>query len=81
MIVASLLVAVSVLAGEPDKADQKWLEAVQKMVSSGQTGISTPSEGRVQLLKDWAGKRGYSVEVTKSETHYRVELSKKLAQK
>lgn len=78
-----LLSISSALASEPSQADQKWLTVVQKMVSQGETKISTPSEDRVQLLKEWAGKNGYTADVTKREASYRVELSKtkSLAQK
>lgn len=63
------------------EADQKWLEVVQKKVTEGQTRISTPVEERVTLLKNWAGKNGYSVAVDKSENGFRLDLSKNLAQK
>lgn len=71
----------SALGGEASQADQKWLTAIEKKVSQGDTKISTPSEDRVNLLKDWAGKNGYSTTVTKLDSGYRVELSKSLAQK
>jgi hypothetical protein len=78
---ACLLTLGYAFAGEPTAADQKWLETVSKMVADGQTKVSTPSADRVGLLKEWAGKNGYSIEVTKSDTSYRAELSKNLAQK
>jgi hypothetical protein len=68
--------------GEPIKeADQKWLDTVEKMAAKGEKRISTPSEVRVNLLKDWGVKRGYSVKATKTETGDSVEVSKSLAQK
>ena len=67
------------LAGEPSAADQKWLSAVEKMVAEGKTSVSTPSKERVDLLKQWAGKKGYTVDVTKSENSYRAKLSKNIA--
>jgi hypothetical protein len=66
--------------GEPKDADQKWLEAVQKMVVKGENKVSTPKEARATLLKEWGSKNGYSVKATKTETGYRIEVSKSLAQ-
>jgi hypothetical protein len=60
-------------------ADQKWLAAVEKMVASGSTQVSTPVEARTQLVQDWAKKNGYSVKITKAESTYQVEFSKVLA--
>ena len=60
-------------------ADQKWLAAVSKMVASGRHELSTPVEARTQLLKDWAKKNGYSIQVTKAESTFRVELTKEVA--
>jgi len=62
-------------------ADQKWLEAVQKIVTKGESKVSTPNEVRVNLLKEWGGKNGYSVKATKTETGYNIEVSRNLAQK
>ena len=67
--------------GEPKAADQKWLEAVQKMVAKGESKVSTPTEVRASLLKEWGSKNGYTVKVTKNETGYSLEVSKALAQK
>ena len=67
--------------GEIKDADQKWLEAVQKMVVKGEKKVSTPNEARANLLKEWGSKNGYSVKVTKAETGYSIEVSKSLAQK
>ena len=72
------LVGSSVLA-EPSVADQKWLTVAQKMVEDGQSKVSTPSEERVKLLKEWAEKQGHSLQVTKTETGFSIELHKKLA--
>jgi len=71
----------SALAGEPSQNDQKWLTAIEKKITQGDTKVSTPSEERVNLLKEWAGKNGYSATVTKSDATYRIELSKGLAKK
>jgi hypothetical protein len=72
----------SALAAAPSEADQKWLTAVQQKIAQGDTKVSTTSEPRVTLLKEWAVKNGYTVKVTQSEGFHRVELSKaSLAQK
>ncbi|MCU0784085.1 MAG: hypothetical protein MUF81_08580 [Verrucomicrobia bacterium] len=76
-----LLSISSALAGEPSQGDQKWLTAIEQKVAQGDTKISTSSEERVKLLKEWAGTKGYTVVVTKCDASYRVELSKSLAQK
>lgn len=87
LLLAGLLAAsTTALAGEPSAADQKWLEVVQKMAANGPQQVSTPSEERMKLLKDWADKNGYQVKVTKLDTGYRIELAqvdstKVLAQK
>jgi len=60
-------------------ADQKWLEVVQKMVEKGKNRVSTPSEERVELLKKWAGEKGFTVSVSKIETGFQLELSKNIA--
>jgi hypothetical protein len=78
---ACVLIAGLSFAGQPSAADQKWLEVVQKKVTDGQTKLSTPSEERVTLLKEWAGKNGYTVAVNQSENGYRLELAKNVAQK
>lgn len=76
-----LLACALTSVAEPSQSDQKWLDAVQKMVAKGDTKISTPSADRVKLLKDWAVKKGYSVEVTKVVSDFKVVLTKTLAQK
>ena len=65
---------------EPSQADQKWLGAVEKMVAKGESTVSTPSQDRVKLVQDWAAKRGYSAQVTKTDAGYRIVLTKSLAQ-
>lgn len=69
------------IAAEKSDADQKWLQAVEKKITSGDTKISTPTEARVTLLKEWAGSNGYTAQVTKKEQSFQVELSKSVAQK
>ena len=61
------------------EADQKWLQAVEKMVAAGQTKVSTPSETRVSLLKEWAEKKGYAASSSKTGNGYQIELSKSVA--
>ncbi len=78
---AGVLTLAAAFAGEPSQADQKWLTAIEKKVAQGDTKVSTPSQERVNLLKDWAGKNGYSASVTKLDGGYRIDLSKSLAQK
>ena len=75
-----LLTATLAFAGQPSESDQKWLEVVEKKIVEGQTQVSTPNEERVELVKDWAAKNGYSVQVMKSESGYRLEFSRNLAQ-
>ena len=75
-IIGALLLAASVVMANPSAADQKWLEAVQKMVEQGQTQISTPSKERVDLFKDWAAKKGVSVVVTQVDSSYKLEITK-----
>ena len=72
VLVSFCLTAVS---AEPSKADQKWFEAVQKMVASGEHKLSTPNETRANLLKDWGKEKGYTVKVTKTDTGYSIEVS------
>jgi putative hemolysin len=73
-----LLLSFSYLANaEPSEADNKWLGAVQSMVAEGKTKISTPSVERVNLLKEWCAQKGYTVQVTRTESHYSIEVRKK----
>ncbi|HEY5914667.1 MAG TPA: hypothetical protein VJA21_29100 [Verrucomicrobiae bacterium] len=66
---------------EVKEADQKWLEAVEKMVTKGEKKITTPNEDRVNLLKAWGDKKGYAVKVTKTEKSYSLEVTPKEAPK
>lgn len=81
LIAACVLTAGLSFAGQPNEADQKWLEVVQKKVTQGQTRISTPIEERVTMLKDWAGKNGYSIAVTQNANGFRINLSRNIAKK
>jgi len=40
-----LLTLALTVAAEPNQADQKWLDAVQKMVAKGATEVSTSAFG------------------------------------
>src|SRR4051812_1371183 len=62
---------------EPSEADQKWLKTVQKMVAKGEKKVITHDEARVKLVKTWADKDGYTVQVTKQDNGYRLEIEKK----
>ena len=75
-----LLTVGMAFAGTPTEADQKWLEVAQKKAAEGQR-VSTPSETRVELLKEWASTKGYSVEVTKTEKSFQLDVSRAYAQK
>jgi hypothetical protein len=81
IVSVSLLTLSGALAAEPSQSDQKWLAAIEKKVAQGDTRVSTPNESRVSLLKEWAGKNGYTATVTKNDATYRIELSRSLAQK
>jgi len=78
---ACMLITSVALASQPSEADQKWLQVVEKKITAGQTQVSTPTQERVTLVKDWAAKNGYTVQVTKNENSYRLELAKSIAQK
>jgi len=78
-VVSSLLFASSIALAEPSAADQKWLEVVQKMVEKGQTQLSTPSQERVKLLKDWAAKNGFTVTVTQADSSYKLVIARNVA--
>ena len=75
------LVVCFTAAAEPSVADQKWLEVAQKIITKGETRISTPSQVRVTLLKEWAAKKGWAIEVTKTESGYRLERSRSIVQR
>ena len=62
-------------AGEAlNESDQKWSAAVEKIISAGNTTISTPSEKRVEIAKQLAEKAGRKVEVSKAEAGYRIKV-------
>jgi hypothetical protein len=80
-IAVGLVLAGNLLAsGTISEADQKWLAAAQKLVTAGRT-ISTPSQTRLALVKDWAHKEGFTVAVTKTDSSYQVQATRSLASK
>jgi hypothetical protein len=86
LLLGCLLSANFAFAGEPNAADQKWLQAIENMVTKGEKKVTTSKEERVSLVKDWAGKNGYSVKVTKAGNCFSLEFaakepSKNVAQK
>lgn len=81
-LTTTLLLTASIASAEsPTEGDQKWLQVVEKKITESQPRISTPSEARLALLKDWASTKGYTLNVTKSESNYRVEVTRSFAQK
>ncbi len=76
----SFVVCLTAVA-EPSAADQKWMAVAQKKIAKGETKISTPSQARVTLLKEWAAKKGWRIEVTKTESGYRLERSQSIVQR
>lgn len=58
-------------------ADQKWLEAIENMVTKGEKKVTTSKEDRVNLVKDWADKNGYLVKVSKAGNCFTLEFSGK----
>ena len=79
LILTCLLIASPAFAAEPNEADQKWLQVVEKKMAEGKTEFSTPSEERVKLVEELAKKKGYTAKVTKTDSGYRVEFSKSVA--
>lgn len=79
IILGCLLTTGFAFAGEPSAADQKWLTAVEKMVTDGKSSISTSEETRANLLKEWAEKKGYTAKVEKTDKGFRVDVSKSVA--
>ncbi len=82
VLMVSCLMTSGVAFGEETKAaNQKWLEVVKSMVSEGQSVVSTPSEARLNLVKDWSKQNGFTASVTKEQAGYRIEITKGFAQK
>jgi hypothetical protein len=81
LLVGAALFSGAAFGGTISDADQKWLAVVEKMVEQGKTTVSTTSEDRVTLVKNWASTKGFGTEVAKTEQGYQVTFSKTLAQK
>jgi hypothetical protein len=82
-ILGCILAVNMALAAEPSAADQKWITVVEKMVSEGKSTIATPSKDRVELLKEWAKNKGYSIEVSSNDKGFQaaINTSRKLVSK
>ena len=82
-ILGCILALNMAFAAEPSAADQKWITVVEKMVSEGKNTISTPSKDRVELLKEWAKNKGYSIEVSSNNQGFQaaINTSRKLVSK
>ena len=75
LLLLGIVLTTPAFAGEAlNEADQKWTAAVEKIIAAGNTTISTPSEKRVELAKQLAQKAGRKVEVSKSESSYRIKV-------
>ena len=81
LCVGLALFSGAAFAGTSTEADQKWLTVIEKMVAQGKTQISTASEERVALVKNWAAHKGYGTEVRKTDQGYQIVFSKTLAAK
>ncbi len=77
LILGLLLTFSFGVMAEPSQADQKWLGVVKSMVAEGKTTITTPAQARVDLVKDWGTKAGYSVTVVKTDVGYSIQLTRK----
>ena len=73
-LLLAVALATPAFAGENSPADQKWAEVVEKIIAQGSTTISTPSEKRVEIAKQLAQKAGRKVEITKSDSGYRIRV-------
>jgi len=71
-----MFITTAATAAEPSQADQKWLQVVEKKITSGETQVSTPAKERAELLREWASSNGYSAQVTQSGQSYRIDLAK-----
>ena len=71
---ALLLTVGMALAGTPSEADQKWLEVAQKKAAEGQR-VSTPSEARATLLKEWASSGLLTMPVVMMSGHGTIDTA------
>ncbi|HSU52813.1 MAG TPA: hypothetical protein VLT36_01995 [Candidatus Dormibacteraeota bacterium] len=77
LLISSIVVSSLLASAEPSETDQKWLKAVQTMVAKGETKVSTASEDRLNLFKEWANSNGYSLKIAKAENSFTIEVSRK----
>jgi len=79
LLLGMALLSSVAFAENVSEADKKWLTVVEKMVGEGKKEVSTSSEARVTLVKNWAVEKGYAADVTKTEQGFKVSFSKGLA--
>lgn len=80
VLLGMVLLGGAALAEKPTDADQKWLAVVEKMVEQGKDTISTSSEARLELVRNWAATKGLSTDVKKTGQGFQVTFSKVIAQ-
>ena len=80
LLLGMVLLSGAAFAETVSDADKKWLTVVEKMVGEGKSTVSTTTDERVKLAKNWATKKGYSTEVAKTEKGFKLTFSKALAQ-
>ena len=73
-ILAVTLLVLSAGATEISKQDAKWAEVVKKMMAKGETKLSTPSNTRVEIIKDLAKKSNRECRVAKKGVTYEVVI-------
>ena len=74
LIAIGLLVAFGGYAADLSEADKKWSAAVEKMIASGATRISTPDENRAKIAADLAQKYGRQSKTEKTDAGYAVTI-------
>ena len=74
LIAVGLLVAGAASAADLSDADKKWSAAVEKMIASGATRISTPDENRAKIAADLAQKQGRQAKTVKTDAGYAVTI-------
>jgi len=79
LLLGMALLSGAAFAENVSDADAKWLTVVEKMVSEGKKEVSTTSDARVTLVKNWAVKKGYTAEVAKTEKGFAITFSKGVA--
>ena len=81
LLTFTTVLSLNLFAADPtlSPADEKWLGAIEKMVTRGHTEISTPITARAELVEDWAKKNGYTVQVVKTDSAIHIKLAKDIA--